>query len=258
MIRMKSLESALDTAATYIISSRWLTAFTGAGVSAESGIPTFRGTDGIWNEYNPDVLEISYFRAHPKESWIVIRDLFYEKFRQAEPNPAHKILAAWEKRGLLKQIITQNIDDLHYRAGNRSIIEYHGNSRLVRCLQCGKTFPADSLDLSQLPPVCTICGGLLKPDFVFFGESIPPEALSASIQAMEKTDCLLVIGTTGEVYPAASLPRIAKKQGAFIIEVNPQPSAFTFSLVDAYIPLPAGEAFLRLEERIQATPIRCV
>ena len=247
---MTFLESDLEHAAKTIGESHYVTAFTGAGISVESGIPPFRGQGGVWKVYNPEVLEISYFRTHPRESWTVIRDLFFEKFRQAQPNEAHRVLAKWEKRGLLKTLVTQNIDNLHYRAGSRQVIEYHGNSRFLRCLTCGITHPVDSVSLETLPPHCPSCGGLLKPDFVFFGEPIPADALSASFHAMERTDCLIVIGTTGEVYPAADLPRIAKSHGAFVLEINPEPSAFTFSLTDLYLPLPASRALSQIEERL--------
>lgn len=247
---MAFLEHDLEQAAKRIRESRYGTALTGAGISVESGIPPFRGQGGVWNQYNPEVLEISYFRTHPGESWIVIRDVFFEKFRQAQPNKAHRVLAAWEKRGLLKTLITQNIDNLHHRGGSQKVIEYHGNSRFLRCLSCGITHPVSSISLETLPPYCPSCGGLLKPDFVFFGEPIPSEALSASSHAMERTDCLIVIGTTGEVYPAADLPHLAKGHGAFIVEINPEPSAFTFSLTDIYLPLPASTALSRIEERL--------
>ncbi len=248
---MAFLASNLDLAAKKIRESHELTVFTGAGISVESGIPPFRGQGGIWNQYDPEVLELSYFRAHPKESWIVIRDVFFEKFRQAQPNKAHIILASWEQRGLLKTLITQNIDNLHHRAGSQKVIEYHGNSRSLRCLSCGRSVAIASVSLETVPPHCTSCGGVLKPDFVFFGEAIPPDALSASFQAMEQTDLLIVIGTTGEVYPAADLPRIAKRNGAFILEINPEPSAFTFSLTDLYLPLPASKALSQIEERLK-------
>lgn len=248
---MAFLESDLELAAKKILDSQWLTAITGAGISVESGIPPFRGEGGVWNQYKLEVLEISYFRAHPNESWLVIRDVFFEKFRLAQPNKAHCVLAAWEQRGLLKTLITQNIDNLHYRAGNRKVIEYHGNSRLLRCLSCDRTQELALVSLDTLPPRCSSCGGLLKPDFVFFGEAIPPEDLSASLHAMDRTDCLIVIGTSGEVYPAADLPRLSKRNGAFILEINPKPSAFTFSLTDLYLPLPASIALFQIEERLQ-------
>ncbi|MCX7787810.1 MAG: NAD-dependent deacylase [Spirochaetes bacterium] len=248
---MAFLESEIELATKRIRESLWLTVFTGAGISVESGIPPFRGQGGVWNQYNPEVLEISYFRAHPKESWKVIRDVFFEKFRLAKPNDAHTILATWEQRGLVKALITQNIDNLHHRAGSQKVIEYHGNSRCLRCLACDRTYTVDSVSLVTLPPACSSCGGLLKPDFVFFGEAIPPDALRESFQMMERTDCLIVIGTTGEVYPAADLPRLAKTNGAFILEINPEPSAFTFSLTDLYLPLSASIALAQIEERLQ-------
>ncbi|MFQ3620490.1 MAG: NAD-dependent deacylase [Spirochaetales bacterium] len=247
---MSLLETDVKKAVEKVRTSRWVTAFTGAGISVESGIPPFRGTSGIWNRYNPQVLEIDYFRSHPKESWEVIRDLFLSKFEKAQPNAAHSVLAAWEKRGLLKALITQNIDNLHHRAGSQKVVEYHGNSRFLQCLKCHAKIEVSSINLEVVPPNCSLCQGLLKPDFVFFGEAIPQQALRDSLLAMERTDCLLIIGTTGEVYPAADLPRIAKEKGGYIIEINPEPSSFTYSLSDLYLPLPAGKALPLIEDHL--------
>lgn len=242
------MNELLQEAASFIGKAGWLTAFTGAGMSVESGIPPFRGDGGIWNSYDPQVLELSYFTAHPKKSWIAIMEIFYESFTQAEPNPGHRVLATLEERGMLKSLITQNIDDLHYRAGNRNVVEYHGNSRLLLCLSCKNTCEASATDLSQLPPLCPSCGGMLKPDFVFFGEAIPFKAMSEARFAAGRTDCMILIGTTGEVYPAAALPQQAATNGAKIIEINPSSSSYTHTLTDLHIPLPAGEALPQILE----------
>jgi NAD-dependent deacetylase len=122
-------ESRIGEAATLLRSARYLTAFTGAGISVESGIPPFRGPDGLWSRHDPHMLELSYFRSHPRECWGVLRELFYEHLAQARPNEAHRVLARWESRGLLKAVITQNIDSLHCLAGSRKVVEYHGRQR---------------------------------------------------------------------------------------------------------------------------------
>jgi NAD-dependent deacetylase len=235
-------------AASLIRSARHLTAFTGAGISVESGIPPFRGEGGLWSKYDPRLLELSYFLKHPEVSWPVLKEIFYDHFGAARPNRAHEVLAAWEARGLLKTVITQNVDNLHFEAGSRNVIEFHGNSRTLVCLGCSARLPASPEILATLPPKCS-CGGLLKPDMVFFGEGIPRTASEGADKAADLTACMLVVGSTGEVYPAALVPRRAKEHGATIIEINPVPSDFT-SDADVRIPLGAAEAFDLLEKEL--------
>jgi NAD-dependent deacetylase len=244
-------ESRITAAASLIRSARHLTAFTGAGISVESGIPPFRGAGGLWDRYDPRTLEIEFFLRHPEQAWPVIREIFYDNFGRAKPNKAHEVLAAWEARGLLKMLITQNIDNLHYTAGSRNIAEFHGNSRLLACLSCGARVEAHPDLLKDLPPRCS-CGGIYKPDFIFFGEGIPAEAHAKSLEAAGRTDVMLVVGSTGEVYPAALVPRRASDAGAKIIEINPEPSEFTASITDIHIPMKAGEAFGLLAEELHA------
>jgi NAD-dependent deacetylase len=227
-------------AADLIAESRYLVAFTGAGISVESGIPPFRGESGLWSRYDPGLFEIDYFMRHPDESWKLLRGLFYRTFEKASPNRAHQVLADLEKVGILQLLITQNIDSLHHRAGSRRLVEYHGNSRSTVCLECGGRTPVVAGLLEMIPPHCS-CGGLLKPDFVFFGEPIPAGASREAGRAASMADVMLVVGTTGEVYPAASLPRDAGRSGARIIEVNPAPSAYTGSITDLFLQGPASE-----------------
>jgi len=249
---------AVRALVSLIRSARYLTAFTGAGISVESGIPPFRGEGGIWNTHDPRKFELDYFMAHPEEAWPLLKQIFYGGgLRAARPNRAHEVLAAWEARGagldgrggLLKVLITQNIDNLHSLAGSRRIIEFHGNSRLLLCVSCGKRVEAEARLLQTLPPRCG-CGGIYKPDFVFFGEGIPPVAHERAREAARRTDLMLVVGTTGEVYPAALIPQWAAEAGAKIVEINPAPSSFTGSVTDVRIPLPAAEAFRLLEEEM--------
>ncbi len=241
-------------AAEAIAAAEHLTAFTGAGISVESGIPPFRGEGGIWDLYDPEVLEISWFLKNPKESWIAIRDIFYMKFHQKEPNDAHRFLAAMEERGILKLLVTQNIDELHYRAGSRNIAEYHGNARNLICMKTGEKIPSSSLELQnlsadELPPMSP-AGGLYKPDFIFFGEGIPPDAARRAYEAASASDVMLVIGSTGEVYPAADIPRIARQSGATVIEINPEESFFTHRVSNYRIPMKAGEACAELAAKL--------
>jgi NAD-dependent deacetylase len=255
-------ESRITAAASLIRSARHLTAFTGAGISVESGIPPFRGAGGLWDRYDPRTLEIEFFLRHPEQAWPVIREIFYDNFGRAKPNRAHEVLSAWERdgwprgagpdgRGRLHVLITQNIDNLHYTAGSRNIAEFHGNSRLLACLSCGARVEAHPDLLKDLPPRCS-CGGIYKPDFIFFGEGIPAEAHAKSLEAAGRTDVMLVVGSTGEVYPAALVPRRASDAGAKIIEINPEPSEFTASITDIHIPMKAGEAFGLLAEELHA------
>jgi NAD-dependent deacetylase len=244
-----SLDERIEKAAELIKKSDWVTAYTGAGMSVESGIPPFRGTDGIWNKYDPQLLELPYFDANPAKCWVTIKEIFYDFFGGAQPNPGHRVLAEMEAAGKLKALITQNIDDLHTRAGSKSVYEFHGNSRMLLCRKCGRKFTAAATDFSRLPPRCDFCKDeILKPDFVFFGESIPFEALSNSRFAAGRTDCMIVIGTSGEVYPAAGMPQIAARNQAHIIEINPGYSAYTNTITEVYLPLPAGEALPRIWE----------
>jgi NAD-dependent deacetylase len=211
----------------------------------ESGIPSFRGENGLWHRYDPQILELGYFLRNPETSWEVIKEIFYDNFGHAEPNVAHKTLAYWEEIGLLKALITQNIDDLHYKAGNREPIEYHGNSRMLVCTQTGTRYPATEDRLRSLPPLSDE-GALLKPDFVFFGEGIPREAAGRAEHAARTADVMLIIGTTGEVYPAAALPPMAAQNRATIIEINPERSGYTSTITDLFIQAPAGAALAAL------------
>ena len=250
-IQEDGITTIIRKAAGLIRSARYLTAFTGAGISVESGIPPFRGEGGLWNHYDPRTLELDYFLAHPERCWPVIHEIFYRHFRAARPNKAHQVLAAWETRGLLKVLVTQNIDRLHHEAGSRAVVEFHGSSRRLVCLSCGRAVDAEASLLLDLPPRCA-CGGIYKPDFVFFGEGIPASAHARAREAAGRTDVMLVVGSTGEVFPAAMVPRWASEAGAAIIEINPQPSEFTGPVSDLHIPLAAGEAFGLMEKELDA------
>ncbi len=222
--------------ATHLIkNAKHITAFTGAGISVESGIPPFRGETGLWSKYDPMVLDLTYFFNNAKESWVVIKEIFYDFFGEAEANDAHKGLAILEERGFIKEIITQNIDNLHQEAGSKVIHEFHGNSQKLICTSCKAIYPVSEVDLKKLPPLCPKCNSLLKPDFIFFGEGIPHDAYQASVEAAYKSDLFIVIGTTGEIMPACQMPILAKHNGAKIIEINPEESKFTHSITDVFL-----------------------
>ncbi len=240
-------EVSLQKAAGILKRAHYVIAFTGAGVSVESGIPPFRGENGIWNRYDPQVLDLDYFHAHPYDSWIVIKEIFYDFFGKARPNDAHKVLGRMEEAGRLKCVITQNIDNLHQEGGSRQVFEFHGNSQVMDCTICHHHFPASEANLEKLPVKCPLCGGLVKPGFVFFGEAIPGVAYENSINAARQADVCLVIGSLGEVMPAAMVPHEAKRNGATIIEINPSSSNFTHSITDIHLAGKASEVMSALE-----------
>jgi len=231
MIGANKIKEAADA----IKKSSYIFAFTGAGISVESGIPPFRGENGIWGKYDPKVLELGYFYENPVESWKVIREIFYEYFGKSKPNKAHKVLAELESKNLLQGIVTQKIDNLHQESGSKEVYEFHGNMKKLLCTDCGRYYDVSEIDLEKLPPLCSACNGLLKPDFIFFGEGIPPEAYQKSMEAAQKAEVVILIGTTGEVMPAAQIPYIAKQNGAKVIEVNTEPSKFTSAITDIYL-----------------------
>jgi NAD-dependent deacetylase len=241
----------LDYAIELIKNSKHTTVFTGAGISVESGIPPFRGKDGLWSKYDPTILDISFFYSHPEKSWRVIREIFYDFFGKAQPNAAHKAIAEMEKRGLVQTVITQNIDGLHQEAGSRAVYEFHGTSRTLVCTECGKKFLAEEINLETLPPKCDECGGLIKPDFIFFGEPIPEPAGSLSFAEAEKADLFIVVGTSGEIMPASLIPIEAERNGAKIIEINKAKSNFTEEeLPDVFLQGKATEVFEALMEKL--------
>lgn len=243
---MTTKNEPIQAAAAKIRQSASTVALTGAGISVESGIPPFRGENGLWAKHDPRFIEVSYFYQHPLESWQKIKEVFYDFMGRAQPNAAHRALAELEKHGYLQAVITQNIDNLHQQAGSKTVYEYHGTIQYLVCTECGKRFPADEISLHRLPPKCPSCGGLLKPDFIFFSEAIPPAAAQASQRAASRAEVMLVIGTTGEVMPAAMLPYTAKQNGAAIIEVNVSPSNYTNQITDVFLQGKATEVMSAL------------
>lgn len=243
------LQEKIKKAASILADAKDIVAFTGAGMSAESGIPPFRGQGGIWNKYDPGALNIEYYYMYTKQSWKIIRDVFYKYFgnQTLKPNPGHKILAKWEQEGRLSCVITQNIDDLHHAAGNKVVHEFHGNMSRFVCSKCGAKFPADDIKLTEAPPHCPKCGALLKPDFIFFGEGIPSDAYHASFEAAERCDAFLIIGTSGQVSPANMIPPVAKKKGAKIIEINIEPSTYTDHITDVFLEGKSGEILPKID-----------
>lgn len=234
------------------MASKCAVALTGAGISVESGIPPFRGKGGIWERVDPmEFGHIDTFEQDPGKVWrVLIRDL-KEIIDRAAPNDGHKGLARLEAMGLLTAVITQNVDGLHQMAGNREVLEFHGNCAWQRCMDCGGKTRTQEVDISRLPPVCA-CGGVLRPDWVFFGEAIPAPALQRSRQLAMRCDIMLVVGTSATVHPAATMPLIARQTGAKVIEINPERTPLTGSISDYLIQGRAGEVLNALVSELES------
>lgn len=231
---------ALENAADALKNARCAMAFTGAGISVESGIPPFRGPGGVWSKHDPDKFEKAYFRRHPDEVWPLLKEIFFDMFGRAKPNSAHLALADLEAAGKLAGIVTQNIDGLHQAAGSMVVHEYHGSTRRMQCMSCRAYFPTEDISLQRLPPSCPACGGLLKPDFVFFGEGIPSDVHRASSELAKQADVCLIIGTGGTVQPAGRIPYIVKNHGGIIIEINLYDTDYSYTFSDYFLQGKAG------------------
>jgi NAD-dependent deacetylase len=237
-----------DSVVRAIRSAGYLTVLTGAGVSAESGVPTFRGHDGLWRKHNPmELATPEAFERDPKLvwEWYVYRRGLMESVR---PNPGHMAIAELEKLHARFLLITQNVDNLHRRAGSSEVVELHGNIFRVRCSVCGSKM-SELPDLSELPPKCR-CGSNLRPDVVWFGEMLPREAIDRAFEASHECDCMLVVGTSAVVQPAASLPLVAKRGGAFVAEINSEPTPLT-EFVDVSMMGKAGELLPGILEELK-------
>ena len=238
-------------AAKDILHSKKTIAFTGAGISVESGIPDFRGAQGLWQKYDPEeYATIHAFYSNPEKVWMMLKDMF-ALVMEAKPNPAHIGLAELERMGYLSSVITQNVDGLHQTAGSKNVIEFHGSHRTLSCLKCSTKIDGLSLTLEDLPPRCSRCSSLLKPDVVFFGEPIPWEAQVMSFKESKSCSAVLVIGTSAVVYPAASIPITAKGRGAIVIEVNKEPTPLTDQISDYLICGSAGEIIPAIVEEVK-------
>jgi NAD-dependent deacetylase len=251
------LERSFQDAADILRRSQHVVALVGAGLSAESGIPTYRGGGGVWTKFGePTIDGWDLFSTDPAEWWRHALDQssamtdFSKAIDAAEPNAGHLAMAELERMGRLKHIITQNIDNLHQRAGSKGITEIHGNRFLARCTNCGQREPLDRISLDRLPPTCPDCGGILKNDTVMFGEPIPEDALRTSYLHASLADAFIVVGTSAVVYPAAEFPVMAKRRGAPLIEVNPEDTPLT-SIADVTVRAPAGTSLPALVDLLR-------
>ncbi len=263
----RDVQKAIEKAAEIIVERGRVVAFSGAGVSKESGIPTFRDPGGLWDRFEPGATGgiMGVISTYTRRAPDILEELL-DTFRKARPNPGHIALAELERLGLVVSVITQNIDNLHREAGSKTVYELHGSVYRLRCLGCGMKVTRErqmfldqfaeliaemrrkgTHNIFSLMPRCE-CGGLFRPDFVAFGEAV--QDLPQSIEAARSCRVMLVLGTSGVVYPAASLPDYARDAGAVIIEVNPKKSALTH-LADVFLQGPTGELVPKLTEVVR-------
>lgn len=244
------MDKEIKQIARLLAGARTAVALTGAGVSIDSGIPAFRGSQGLWDRFDPmEYASIEAFRADPVKVWEMLREL-EGLVLGARPNPAHEALARLEKAGRLAAVVTQNIDGLHQAAGSRTVIEFHGNGRALRCLDCGASPSRGAVMLDDTPPRCA-CGGLIKPDIVFFGEAIPERAALTAFALAESCQVMLVAGTSAMVAPASHLPVRAKRAGAVVVEINPEPTQLSRNISDYVLRAGAGEALSALADAVE-------
>ncbi|MFX0122605.1 MAG: NAD-dependent deacetylase [Candidatus Hodarchaeota archaeon] len=229
-----SQEDKIHQAAKLIKKSNYIVAFTGAGISVESGIPDFRSPGGLWERYNPnEYATYSTFLTNPEKYWSMHKEL-RDMIIDAQPNPAHTALVDLElKYGKLKAVITQNVDFLHSRAGNTKVLEIHGTTQTSRCLSCSKEFLYTEvetfLDQGQLPPRCPQCDGLIKTNTILFGEQMPYDVMEQAREEVVAADLLFIIGSSLTIYPAAALPSLAIQAGKRLLIVNKE-----FTPMDTY------------------------
>lgn len=234
----------IDTARQWLATAKHVVALTGAGISAESGVPVFRGPGGLWRQYRPeDLATPEAFARDPQLVWEWY-DWRRARVAEAAPNPAHYALAKLEQTVTEFTLITQNVDGLHDRAGSRHMLKLHGDLWWLRCTGCRKQMHNTDIPLAELPPRCA-CGALLRPAVVWFGEALDEGILRAAFHAASQAHVFLVVGTSALVQPAAMLPFVAQEQGARVIEVNPEPTALS-PHADLHLAGPAGEWLPRL------------
>jgi len=244
-------EELIKKTARAIRQTKKVVALTGAGISVESGIPDFRGPGGLWEKFDPmEYATIEAFLANPQKVWVMLKEMGI-LLEKAKPNPAHFALAKLENMGYLSSIVTQNIDNLHQDAGSKRVIEFHGNSKKLVCLLCGRLYDQQEIHLDRLPPRCP-CTGVLKPNVVFFGEPIPADAHLEAQKEAGSCGLMLVIGTSAVVSPACDLPVMAKRTGAAVVEINLEETQLTRQISNWLLKGPASKILSAVLDEITA------
>ena len=247
---------SLQLACQYLLEAKSVVCLTGAGVSAESGISTFRDPEsGHWAKFDPEVLASQHgFQQDPGLVWRWYMERLFSSTTQAEPNPGHYSLAKMEselhKRNGSFMLVTQNVDDLHEQAGSQNVCHLHGNISSFFCNSCRRDHILDAHDKrAEMPPLCLLCGGYIRPGVVWFGEQLPVAEIESAWDASQRCDVMLIVGTSGVVYPAAHLPMVAKQAGAKLIDINPEHGA-TASMADLFLQGPSGDILPQLLEML--------
>lgn len=247
---MKNTFFKIERLFKLLSASRQAIALTGAGMSTDSGIPDYRSPKtGLWNKIDQSVVSLDGFYRNPENYYSYALDL-YPLRRAAKPNPAHKMLSILEKDGVLKAVVTQNVDGLHQEAGSKGVYELHGSTKRVVCLSCGQNFSMeramDKVLLGENPPLCS-CGGVLKPDAVFFGEALPEKTWKKATKLVTESDLLVVIGTSLQVSPVSSLPSLALESGSRLVIVNLGETPFD-EYADLVVDENIGDFFMKFND----------
>ena len=260
---MKIIEQTAEAAAELALllgRAERVVAFTGAGASAASGVPTYRGQGGSWTKYDPaKYASIGYFRHDPTYYWRFFSDERYPALVDAKPNPVHFTLAKLEQEGKLAALVTQNIDGLHQAGGSQRVYELHGNSRRYPCEKCGVVHELGTvreLVKEQNPPICPQCGAAaIRPDVVLFGEVLPEQVLSEAFKEMERADLVIVVGSSLVVYPAASLPEATVRAGGSLVIMNIDPTPLD-GIAELVIRAPADQVLPEAVKLLDAEAVR--
>ncbi|NOZ91808.1 NAD-dependent protein deacylase [bacterium 3DAC] len=242
---MESIKKLADM----ILESQYAIAFTGAGASTESGIPDFRGPNGLWKQYRAEEIASRWALENNTHDFFEFYRMRLAAMENIKPNRVHYGLAELENMGLLKAVITQNIDGLHKKAGSKRVYEIHGNIREAYCDRCGKKYPAEKL-LEEDIPTCDVCGGIVRPNVVLFGEGLPQDQWIGAVREAEAADLVLSIGSSLTVYPAAMIPITVKEAGGKLVIINLEPTGYD-SMADLVIHEKAGDVIEALLEEIK-------
>jgi NAD-dependent deacetylase len=244
-----SMSNPYEKASAILLDRKPFLVLTGAGISVESGLPPFRGPGGIWTRYDPeDYGHVDTFNRNPERAWILLKDLIEGSLR-ARPNEAHYALARLEESGISGTIITQNVDGLHRLAGSKDVLDVHGDARMIYCPSCGIRYDIPEEEMTSPSPLCK-CGSFLRPDIVFYGEQLPEDKIERAWMLARSGIDILVIGTSGVVFPVAHIPNLVKVSGGRIVLMDPNPSGLPMGIADVHIKEKAVKGMLELEKAL--------